>query len=164
MLGGESLNYRIENKKAMRVVGVRIPLSYEKDEDMIAVPNFWSTILVSDTYRQLCAMSATEYLYGVTDSTDKNTSYYYICVETKEKTPFNMHELILPVTQRVIFENNGRFKESVQKTFKRFLLEWLPFSHYEYEGSPDIEVYPINAEKNKEGHSEIWIAIKEEKE
>ena len=35
---------------------------------------------------------------------------------------------------------------------------------YEYAGLPDIEVYPIIHGKPIYGHSEVWIAVKKEKE
>ena len=56
------------------------------------------------------------------------------------------------------------FKESIQNIFRRFLTEWLPFSGYTYAELPDIEVYPISQERPQKGHSEVWIAIKKEKE
>lgn len=43
-------------------------------------------------------------------------------------------------------------------------MEWLPFSGYVYAELPDIEVYPISKELNRSGHSEVWIAVKKEKE
>ncbi len=52
------------------------------------------------------------------------------------------------------------FKDSIQRIFKRFLTEWLPFSGYEYAKLPDIEIYPISDPKLKGGHSEVWIAVK----
>lgn len=64
----------------------------------------------------------------------------------------------------MIFENDGRFKENVQGVFRRFYTEWLLVSGYEYAGLPDIEVYPVLEGKPISGHSEVWIAIKKEKE
>ena len=61
-------------------------------------------------------------------------------------------------------KNKGYFKENVQNIFRRFYTEWLPFSGYEYAGLPDVEVYPICKETPVSGHSEVWIAIKKDKE
>ena len=41
-------------------------------------------------------------------------------------------ECEIPAATWVIFENDGRFKEDVQSVFKRFYMEWLPFSGYKY--------------------------------
>lgn len=39
-----------------------------------------------------------------------------------------------------------------------------PFSGYEYAGLPDIEVYRSSTKPIQNGHSEVWIAVKKEKE
>lgn len=70
--------------------------------------------------------------------------------------------LIRWTTTWVIFENDGRFKEDVQSVFKRFYMEWLPFSGYKYAELPDIEVYPICSGQPVNGHSEVWIAVSKE--
>ena len=59
-----------------------------------------------------------------------------------------------------MFENDGDLKDDVQSVFRRFYMEWLPFSGYEYAGLPDIEVYPIYKKVPQKGHSEVWLAIK----
>lgn len=50
----------------------------------------------------------------------------------------------------------------MQSVFKRFYMEWLPFSGYKYAELPDIEVYPICDGHPVHGHSEVWIAINKE--
>lgn len=75
-----------------------------------------------------------------------------------------MYEYEIPASTWVIFESEGWFKESVQSIFRRFLNEWLPFSGYDYAELPGIEVYPIGKYIPKNGHSEVWIAVKKEKE
>lgn len=73
-----------------------------------------------------------------------------------------MYECEIPAAAWVIFENDGCFKEDVQSVFKRFYMEWLPFSGYKYAELPDIEVYPICSEQPVNGHSEVWIAVSKE--
>ncbi len=88
--------------------------------------------------------------------------YYYIGVATNASVPADMYEYEIPAATWVIFENDGRFKEDVQSVFRRFYMEWLPFSGYKYAELPDIEVYPICDSQPAHGHSEVWIAIREE--
>ena len=73
-----------------------------------------------------------------------------------------MYGFEIPAATWVIFDNNGRFKEDVQSVFKRFYMEWLPFSGYKYAELPDIEVYPICSGQPVNGHSEVWIAVVKE--
>lgn len=90
--------------------------------------------------------------------------YYYIAAATDRPVPEGMFEYEIPAATWVIFESDGRFKESIQNIFRRFLTEWLPFSGYVYAELPDIEVYPLNQEWSQEGHSAVWIGIKKERE
>ena len=75
-----------------------------------------------------------------------------------------MSALEIPAASWAVFENDGHFKEDVQSVFRRFYTEWLPFSGYEYAGLPDMEVYPICKKVPVSGHSEVWIALKKDKE
>lgn len=163
IVGGENLNYKIEEKPEMRLVGVKVPLPVDMDQAKKIVPDFWKKTKQDFIFEELMKMATNKNIYGITDTTNKNDLYYYIAVETKEEAPKGMSTLSISKSKRVIFENNGIFKESIQKTFQRFLLEWLPFSNYEYAGSTDIEVYSLDDKANQEGYSEIWITIKETK-
>lgn len=73
-----------------------------------------------------------------------------------------MYEYDIPAALWVVFENEGGYKEEVQRIFRHFYTEWLPFSGYQYAGLPDIEVYPMADTNPRHGHSEVWIAICEE--
>lgn len=43
--GGNAMPYRIEEKEAMRIVGIRIPLTEDMEENKKLVPPFWSKTL-----------------------------------------------------------------------------------------------------------------------
>lgn len=89
--------------------------------------------------------------------------YYYIGAVTSASVPFGMYAYEIPAATWVVFENDGYFKEDVQKIFRRFYTEWLPSSGYSYAKLPDIEVYPICDKQLPHGHFEVWMAIKKEK-
>lgn len=164
--GGKAMSYRIEEKEAMRIVGVRIPLTEDMEENQRIVPPFWTKVLQDGRFSKICELSnqVPYVVMGVTVYTGPSDIYYYIAATTDKPVPEDMFEYEIPAATRVIFECNGRFKESVQSIYKRFLTEWLPFSGYTYAELPDIEVYPICKERPQEGQSEVWIAVKKEKE
>jgi AraC family transcriptional regulator len=164
--GGSAMKYRIEEKEAMRIVGIRIPLTEDMEENQKLVPPFWNGTLQGSRFTEICRLSnqAPEGVLGVTAYQGPGEIYYYIAAATDKPVPAEMLEYEIPAATWVIFECDGRFKESVQSIFKRFLTEWLPFSGYAYAELPDIEVYPISKERPQEGHSEVWIAVKKEKE
>jgi AraC family transcriptional regulator len=164
--GGDVMSYRVEEKEAMRIVGIRIPLTLDMEENKKLVPPFWRKVLKSSKFVEICSLSnqSPEGVLGVTAYQSLDEIYYYIAAATDKPAPDGMFEYEIPAATWVIFESDGRFKESIQSIFRRFLTEWLPFSGYAYAELPDIEVYPINKEKPQEGHSEVWIAVKKEKE
>lgn len=164
--GGNVMSYRVEEKEATRIVGIRIPLTLDMEENIKLVPPFWSTVLKSSQFPEICNLSNQfpKGVLGVTACQSSDEIYYYIAAATDKPTPDGMFEYEIPAATWVIFESDGRFKESIQSIFRRFLTEWLPFSGYTYAELPDIEVYPISKERSQEGHSEVWIAVKKEKE
>lgn len=164
--GGNAMPYHIAETGTIRIVGIRTPLTENMEENQRIVPCFWKNTLETDQFSAICSFSneAPKGILGVSIYHDPNNIFYYIASATREEVPTGMYEYEIPSATWVVFENDGHFKENVQDIFKRFYTEWLPFSGYEYAGLPDIEVYPIIHGKPICGHSEVWIAIKKEKE
>lgn len=163
--GGTAMSYRITEKAAMRIVGIRIPLVADMEENQKVVPEFWKKALENNYLPKIIELTNQEPggILGVTVYENPQEIFYYIAASTTEAIPQNMFEYEIPASTWVIFENDGRFKKDVQNVFKRFYTEWLPFSGYEYAGLPDLEVYPVMPGKPLNGHSEVWIGIKKEK-
>lgn len=164
--GGESMRYRIETKDSIRIVGVRVPLQENQEENFQIVPKFWDKILEGNLYSEVCKLANQDPqgILGVTAYKSPKEIYYYIAVATDKPVLEGMMEFNIPAATWVIFDCHGHFQESIQTIFKRFLTEWLPFSGYEYAELPDVEVYPISDPNLKSGYSEVWIAIKKENE
>lgn len=162
--GGSPMSYRIEEKEAMGIVGIPIPLTEDMDENQKLIPDFWKRVLQSSQFTEICKLSnqPPHGVLGVTAYLGPGEIYYYIAAATDKPVPAEMFEYEIPAARWVIFECTGPFKESVQNIFKSFLTEWLPFSGYTYAELPDIEVYPISEEISQEGHSEVWIGVKRE--
>ncbi|QIB69315.1 AraC family transcriptional regulator [Aminipila butyrica] len=165
IIGGNVMPYRVEEKEAMRLVGIRMPLTMDMEENKRSVPHFWENTLKSRQFANICNLS-TRLPMSILGATvcQNDEIYYYIAAATDQPVPEGMVEYQIPKATWVVFENNGLFKTSVQDIFKRFLTEWLPFSGYAYAELPDVEVYPISKEINRSGYCEVWIAVKKEKE
>lgn len=164
--GENAMTYRITQKHSMRMVGVRIPLAKDMEENYRIIPEFWKSVLKNNLFSKICSL-ANQYpkgVSGVSVCENHRNIFYYIAVATNKPVPPDMFEFEIPAATWAVFENIGYFKENVQNIFKKFYTEWLPFSGYEYAGLPDIEVYPICKETPVSGHSEVWIAIKKDKE
>lgn len=164
--GGKAMAYYITEKQAMRMVGVRIPLVEDMEENHRIIPKFWLSVLNSSLFADIYRLSnqSPQGILGVSVYDNPKRIFYYIAVATDAPVPSGMFELEIPAAVWVVFENNGYFKENVQSVFRRFYTEWLPFSGYGYAGLPDIEVYPVGDERPVSGHSEVWIAVKKDRE
>ena len=162
--GGSAMVYHIAEKQPLHIVGIRIPLACDMEENLRIVPDFWKTTLQGNQFSEICKLSNQEPngILGISVYESPKEFYYYIGVATNAFAPADMYEYKIPAATWVIFENDGRFKEDVQSVFRRFYMEWLPFSGYKYAELPDIEVYPICDSQPAHGHSEVWIAIQKE--
>ena len=162
--GGSAMAYRIAKKPPLRIVGIRIPLTSDMEDNLRIVPEFWKASLQGKQFFEICRRSNGEPrgILGISVYKSPKEIYYYIGVATNSSAPAGMYECEIPAATWVIFDNDGRFKEDVQSVFKRFYMEWLPFSGYKYAELPDIEVYPICSGQPVNGHSEVWIAVSKE--
>lgn len=161
--GGNAMQYHIEKKEAMRIVGIRTDLSEDMEDNQKKVPNFWSSTMKNQEIQTIAELGnkSPAGILGVSVYENPQNIFYYIASATSNAVPAGMHEYYIPASTWVIFENDGFLKENVQSVFKRFYTEWLLFSGYEYAGLPDIEVYPIYDGNPTKGHSEVWVAITE---
>ncbi|HIR14784.1 MAG TPA: AraC family transcriptional regulator [Candidatus Choladousia intestinavium] len=159
---GSGLSYRVEEKESFRIVGLRTPLTESMDENMRNIPRFWKETREKKGLAAVMALSSRppEEILGVSVYRGQGDFYYYIAVSSDLPAPAGMYAYTVPAAEWVVFENNGFFKEDVQRVFRRFLQEFLPFSGYEYAGLPDVEVYPALHKPSVQGCSQVWIAVK----
>lgn len=162
--GERALAYRIEKKAPFRIVGVRIPMVEDMEENLRIVPDFWKATVPGKQFSRICRLADREPggVLGVSVYENPKEICYYIGVATGAPAPPDMYEYEIPAACWVVFENDGCLREEVQRTFRQFYLEWLPFSGYQYARLPDIEVYPICDTCLVQGHSEVWISITRE--
>ena len=163
--GGSSMEYKIEEKQAMRVVGVRMSLVKNIEENMMNIPRFWEECCQRGWTQKVCQLIKEEPLglLGVAVYQPPDNCYYYVAAATDQPVPDGMFECQIPASTRVIFTKSdltaAELKPTVQNIFKTFMTEWLPSSGYSYAELPDIEIYQYDEVTNK--HSlEVWIAIK----
>lgn len=157
--GESEMNYRIEEKEAFKIVGIKKQFGENALRD---IPLFWDEAKKSNIIKkELCPILNAKIMgvLGVCAPIDSKRFDYYIAVATTSKTPKGLSELIVPKSKWAIFEVNGPMSKAVQDMTKRIMTEWLPSSGYESLNLPDIEVY-FDEDENAHNHSEIWIPIK----
>ncbi|MEZ7903404.1 MAG: potassium-transporting ATPase subunit KdpA, partial [Ruminococcus bromii] len=57
VLGGSAMAYHIEEKKSIRIIGIRIPLVEDAEENMRNVPAFWKKAVLDGSISKLAELS-----------------------------------------------------------------------------------------------------------
>lgn len=55
--GGNAMSYHITPKQSMRMVGVRIPLVEDAEENYRIIPEFWKSVLNGNLFSEICDLS-----------------------------------------------------------------------------------------------------------
>lgn len=102
------MNYRIENREAIRVVGKKIPLKSTLEENFRITPKFWRESTTDGTIEKLAAMMDTDIygLMGVSVCNEKDEWEYYIAVATT-KAAGEFEEMVVPKSTWAVFYEEG---------------------------------------------------------
>lgn len=156
--GVEEMNYRMEKKEEIRIVGISQPLHREIEKNFEVVPQMWGKAAMDGTIPKLVVLmdSAPKGLLGVSACGEAENWRYFIAVASSAPAPEGMEEYVIPASAWAVFPGSGT-NLSIQELEQRIVTEWLPSSGYEYANAPDIEVYlnpdPQNAQ------FEVWIPV-----
>ncbi len=157
--GDTAMDYRIEQKGPMRIVGISQRLDKDLEKNFKTVPKMWMKAALSGTVKKLAKMQDNPELpgvLGVSFCNGEDDWQYYIAAATNEKATGKFEEREIPAATWAIFSGEGP-SEGVQGLEKRIITEWLPSSGFEYGNAPDIEVYLTPDPKNAK--YEVWIPV-----
>lgn len=155
--GAEEMQYRIEKKDPIRIIGVSVPLSRSVEENFQTVPPAWGRAHEDGTIGKLISKMNAEPMgvLGVSRCNDREEWRYYIAVASSSDAE-GLEEYIIPAATWAVFYAEGT-NQSIQELEKRIATEWLPNSGYEYGNAADIEVY-LNADPTNLKY-EIWLPV-----
>jgi AraC family transcriptional regulator len=158
--GVTEMEYRIVEKTALRVVGVRTHISANIDENQKIVTPFWEKTINAGLTKQIAELIDKEPFGLLAVSTADESGkggYYYICAATDKPLPDGMFEVNIPNYSWAIFSGSGH-PSSIADLFKRIYSEWHPTSGYEWADMIEVEVYfnddPVNMKY------EVWMPVK----
>mgnify|MGYP003791200975 CR=1 FL=1 len=164
--GGSELNYRIVEKDAFRIIGLkkRVPIIFEGVNPEIA--SMWENI--KEVVNKLKELSNVEPLGIIQASTnfdearmeEKGELDHYVGVATTKEPPSNMEQLEVPASTWAVFTSIGPFPETLQNIWGRIYSEWFPSSNYELSEGPEILWNESNDFDSPNFKSEIWIPVK----
>ena len=162
LYGGSTMDYRLEEKKAFKVMGVSKDFSYENAN--IDIPKFWDEIILDTKERLVLGM------YGVCFDEEMAGNRFkymiaddYVAGQAEEKH-LDVHEI--KAHTWAVFPCKGPMPLPLQEVNRRIFSEWLPASNYEIAEGYNIEYYS-NPDDYKLGtqdpeyYTEVWIPVKE---
>lgn len=165
--GDVEMNYKIEDKMGFTVIGRRIRVTSNSQDDSF-IPNFWSecnqkgvTQKISEFAKGIGEKQTGMNLLGIcADIGLPNEFEYWIGVEADGDTvSLEFEKIAIPATTWAIFEVIGPIPSAIQNMWKRIFTEFFPESGYERTNLPDLELYPPGDSSSPDYRTEIWVPI-----
>lgn len=164
--GGSEMNYRIEEKEAFRIVGIkkRVPIIFKGVNPEIA--SMWEN-LDEEAINKLKKLSNVAPLGLISASTnfsegrleEKGELDHYIGAATTKQCPHHLSQLEVPASTWAVFEAIGPFPDALQEVWGRIYSEWFPSANYEQIEGPEILWNEHKDVTSPSFKSEIWIPI-----
>ncbi|MEJ8548391.1 AraC family transcriptional regulator [Brevibacillus borstelensis] len=167
--GGSSMNYRIVEKEAFRIVGFtkRVPLIYEGVNPEIA--SMWEALDESTIHllKQLSNVEPKGLISASTNFSEGRQEYgeldHYIGAATTMDCPDHLARLEVPASTWAVFESVGPFPGTLQNIWGRIYTEWFPSASYELAEGPEMLWNEHKDVSSPTFKSEIWIPVVKKK-
>lgn len=159
--GVTAMNYRIEEKNEIRIVGVKKWFSTVNNQQLKEIPKMWDN-LSTEKSNHLRGLSVEQELVGLCADMYDNGFDYWIGTMTDKPCPPEMEEKIIPACTWAVFEVIGPVRplpNTMQDIWGRIYSEWLPNSGYKHAEIPEIEWYSNGDCTSSTYKSEIWIPV-----
>ena len=163
--GGNTMDYRIEEKEAFNVIEKVEIHTTENDENLKSITKFWERAHADGTVDKLEDLASDKkYLFGVCyeNKNPKEKTFEYsiatIC-DNEIETPEGFRKNTIPKNTWLIFTCIGAMPHAIQEGWKKIFSEFFPTSVYRPTGKFDIEAYPDGDTNSADYLSEIWIPV-----
>ena len=170
LTGGDTMDYRIEKRDAMRVLCKR--KTVKKLMNNVAVCDieaFWEKCGKDGSIKKLCSVipedTPIKGLLGICFSYDmENLEFPYgigFALGKDDVLCDGFEVAEIPAYTYAVFKVKGKMPEAFTETYKRICTEFFVQSDYEYNcKGVEMEVYPSDDVKNPDYECEIWISVK----
>lgn len=160
--GGYTMEYKVVEKEAFKVVGLRDSFKYETAYQ--DVPKIWKKFFMKSAFHKINAK------YAVNIDTNMGCDLFdYIIGDdynSELKVPKDFEVIEIPKFTWIIFPCIGKSSITIKETNEKIFKEWLPNSNdFEIVAGYNIEMYsdPKDYKKgvdDEKYYCEIWIPIK----
>jgi AraC family transcriptional regulator len=164
--GGNELNYRIVEKEAFHLVGIkkRVPIIFNGVNPEIAA--MWQSLDLEkiNTLKQLSNVEPVGLLSASTNFSEGRMEEngeldHYIGVATNKGCSEGLSKLEVPALTWAVFEAVGPFPDTLQNVWGRIYSEWFPSSNYELAKGPEILWNEHKDVSSPTFRSEIWVPV-----
>lgn len=162
--GAEPMKYRIVNREAFQVVGVKRECPCGANAEGPGISEFWGEMNANGTVDKLIQLLNGEIkgLIGMNDNYNakKNTVDYWIAAEHAGDVPAEFLSFEFPAAKWIVFEIEGPIPTALVNAYKRIYSESLPSNGYVPAELPTIEAYISPDLHSLHSRNEIWLAVK----
>lgn len=160
--GGYTMEYKIEEKDAFKVVGLKNSFKYEMANQEI--PKMWKKFFMKNVFNKI----EPKYAVNIDNNMDGNKFNYIIGDDYNQtlKVPKDFEIIEIPKFTWAVFSCIGPASVKMQETNEKIFKEWLPSSNeYEIAAGYNIEMYSNpndykNGTADEKYYCEIWIPVK----
>lgn len=161
--GVVAMNYRIEEKSNMRVIGRKKWFSMENGDQMKEIPKMWDALSEQECARLMELSAGKEQkILGLCGEMYDGGFDYWIGVFSEKDCPEDLEVLDIPESTWAIFDAIGPIRplpSNLQEVTQRIFSEWFPNSGYEHAQIPEIEAYYDGDKMAADYKSEVWIPV-----
>lgn len=156
------MDYKIVEKTAFHIVGVKRRIRTEDNANFKEVPKFWNDVMDDGTFQILSAAAGPLGTMGVITNSNEETGTfdYYIAIEGQELPNTQYVTTEISAGKYAVFTAIGPLPEGIQKAWQQIYSEFFPATPYEHTGAAELEVYLPGDPSQMDYKSEIWIPIK----
>ena len=160
--GAEPLNYKIVDRDAFEVAGVKREFSLLNEQNLVGIPKMWDEVNADGTDELLFKLNngPIKGVLGVCAGKNASAIDYWIGTAYEGEHVDGLSVLEIPASRWAVFEVHGPMPDAMQKVWKQIFAEWFPSSGYAHAGTPELEVYSDEDPSSPDLYSEIWIPIK----
>ncbi|MEF2966159.1 AraC family transcriptional regulator [Paenibacillus sp. M1] len=160
------MEYRIESRPAMRIIGYAITTTTQGGENSKEIPAFWQTYMQNRLGEKVPGKKNPNVELGICTTYDEDGNFRYIIgfeVEESAQAPEGMVEYEIPESTYAIFTTppagKDNFTASIQETWNVIFGEWFPTSGYEQAFAPDFEWYDERCYPEEGKQIDIYIPV-----
>lgn len=154
--GGNMMDYQIENKDAMTVMGFE--RRFAMDTALSEIPEFWDEFFTKGLERQINP------LLGCCFAEDGSPDFAYLIgnfCQPDAPMPAGMVKRSVPAHTWALFHTEGTTGKDIQTLNRQIYSEWLPANpQYEIAGPMNIEVYPCQEMEWEDRRWGIWLPVR----